>query len=168
MAWRRDRECNIIGLQMSVTRAKQRQAQERINQAASLAKSLAKPIGGWIATFQQAIGMNAPALAERLGISRNNIYAAIQNEQAGTISVNQLEKIAEAMDGRLVYAIIPREGPVEEIVLAQARTKARGIIRRTRAHMALEEQTEGLRSEAEMIEELAADIIREGRRDFWQ
>jgi hypothetical protein len=34
--------------------------------------------------------------------------------------------------------------------------------------MALEEQTEGLRSETEMIEELAADIIREGRRDFWQ
>jgi predicted DNA-binding mobile mystery protein A len=153
---------------MSVTRAKQRQAQERINQAASLAKSLAKPIGGWIATFQQAIGMNAPTLAERLGISRNNIYAAIQNEQAGTISVNQLEKIAEAMGARLVYAIIPREGLVEEIVLAQARAKARRIILRTRAHMALEEQTEGLRSESEMIEELAADIIREGRRDFWQ
>lgn len=168
MALRIDRKCKITGWQMSVTRAKQRQAQERINQAASLAKSLAKPIGGWIATFQEAIGMNAPALAERLGISRNNIYAAIQNEQAGTISVNQLEKIAEAMGGRLVYAIIPREGPVEEIVLAQARAKARRIIKRTRAHMALEEQTEGLRSEAEMIEELAADIIREGRRDFWQ
>jgi predicted DNA-binding mobile mystery protein A len=168
MAWRYDRKCKITGWQMSVTRAKQRQAQERINQAASLAKSLAKPIGGWIATFQQAIGMNAPALAERLGISRNNIYAAIQNEQAGTISVNHLEKIAEAMGGRLVYAIIPREGPVEEIVLAQARAKARRIIQRTRAHMALEEQTEGLRSESEMIEELAADIIREGRRDFWQ
>jgi len=153
---------------MSVTRTKQRQAQERVNQASSIAKSLAKPIGGWIATFQEALGMNAPALAERLGISRNNIYAAIQNEQAGTISVNQLEKIAEAMGGRLVYAIIPREGPVEEIVMAQARTKARRIIQRTRAHMALEEQTEGLRSEAEMIEELAADIIRESRRDFWQ
>jgi predicted DNA-binding mobile mystery protein A len=153
---------------MSVTRAKQRQAQERVNQAGSLAKLLAKPIGGWIATFQEAIGMNAPALAERLGISRNNIYAAIQNEQAGTISVNQLEKIAEAMGGRLVYAIIPREGYVEEIVMAQARTRARRIIQRTRAHMALEEQTEGLRSEAEMIEDLAADIIREGRRDFWQ
>ena len=99
---------------------------------------------------------------------RNNIYAAIQNEQAGTISLNQLEKIAEAMGGRLVYAIIPREGPVEEIVMAQARTKARRIIQRTRAHMALEEQSEGLRSGAEMVEDLAADIIREGRRDFWQ
>jgi predicted DNA-binding mobile mystery protein A len=153
---------------MSVSRAKQRQAQDRVNQAASLTKSLAKPIGGWIATFQEAIGMNAPALAERLEVSRNTIYASIKNEQAGTISLNQLEKIAEAMGGRLVYAIAPREGPVEEIVLAQARVKARRIIKRTRAHMALEEQSEGLRSEAEMVEELAADIMREGRRDFWQ
>ena len=153
---------------MSVSRAKQRQAQERVNQVGSLTRSLAKPFGGWIATFQEAIGMNAPALAERLGVSRNTVYASIQNEQAGTISLNQLDKIAEAMGGRLVYAIIPREGPVEEIVLAQARAKAHRIIKRTRAHMALEEQSEGLRSEAEMIEELAADIIREGRRDFWQ
>ena len=112
--------------------------------------------------------MNAPALAERLEVSRNTIYTSIKNEQAGTISLNQLGKIAEAMGGRLVYAIVPREGPVEEIVLAQARAKARRIIQRTRAHMALEEQSEGLRSEEEMVEELAADIIREGRRDFWQ
>ena len=112
--------------------------------------------------------MNAPALAERLDVSRNSIYASTRNEQAGTISLNQLEKIADAMGGRLVYAIVPREGPVEEIVLAQARAKARRIIQRTRAHMALEEQSEGLRSEEEMVEELAADIIREGRRDFWQ
>jgi predicted DNA-binding mobile mystery protein A len=153
---------------MSVSRAKQRQAQERVDQAASLTRSLAKPFGGWIAAFQEAIGMNAPALAERLGVSRNTIYASIQNERAGTISLNQLDKIAEAMGGHLVYAIIPREGPVEEIVLAQARAKAQRIIQRTRAHMALEEQSEGLRSEADMIEELAVDIIREGRRDFWQ
>jgi predicted DNA-binding mobile mystery protein A len=130
--------------------------------------SLAKPLGGWIAAFQEAIAMNAPALAERLRVSRNSIYASIQNEQAGTISLNQLDKIAEVMGGRLVYAIIPREGPVEEIVLAQARAKARRILQRTQAHMALEEPSEGLRGEADMIEELAADIIHEGRRDFWQ
>ena len=153
---------------MSVSRAKQRQAQDRINQATSLVKSLAKPVGGWIATFQEAIGMNAPALAERLEVSRNTIYASIRNEQAGTISLNQLEKIAAAMGGRVVYAIVPREGTVDEIVLTQARAKARRIIQRTHAHMALEEQSEGLRSEEEMVEELAADIIREGRRDFWQ
>lgn len=158
----------LTGFHMSVTRAKQRQAQDKINKVTPLAQVLAKPLGGWIATFQEAIGMSAPALAERLGISRNSVYGSIQNEQAGTISLNQLDKIAEAMGGRLVYAIIPREGPVEEIVMAQARKKARRIIQRTRAHMALEEQTEGLRSEEMMVNELAAEIIREGRRDFWK
>ena len=76
--------------------------------------------------------------------------------------------MAEAMGGKLVYAIIPREGSIEEIVMAQARKKARRIIQRTRAHMALEEQTEGLRSLEELIEELAEEIVREMPRDFWK
>jgi predicted DNA-binding mobile mystery protein A len=159
---------NALGNQMSVTRTKQRQAQDKINKAYLLAEGLANPLGGWIATFQEAIGMGAPALAERLGISRNSVYGSIQNEKAGTISLQQLDKMAEAMGGRLVYAIIPRDGAVEEIVMAQARNKAKRIIQRTRAHMALEDQTEGLRSEKTMIDELATDIIREKRRDFWK
>jgi predicted DNA-binding mobile mystery protein A len=162
------RNCNSIGWQMSVSRAKQRQAEGKINQAAQMAQAFVKPLGGWIATFQEAIGMSAPALAERLGVSRNSVYSSIQNEQAGTVSLNQLDKMAEAMGGKLVYAIIPREGSVEEIVMAQARKKARRIIQRTRAHMALEEQTEGLRSLEEMIEDLAEEIAREMPRDFWK
>ena len=153
---------------MSVSSAKQRQAESKINQAAQMAQAFAKPLGGWIATFQEATGMSVVALAERLGVSRNSVYSSIQNEQAGTISLNQLDKMAEAMGGKLVYGIVPNEGPVEEIVMAQARKKARRIIQRTRAHMALEEQTEGLRSQAEMIEELAGEIAREMPRDFWK
>lgn len=153
---------------MTVSSAKQRQAASKINGAAETAQSFVKPLGGWIAAFQEAIGMSAPALAKRLGVSRNSVYSSIQNEQAGTISLNQLEKMAEAMGGKLVYAIIPREGPVEEIVMAQARKKAKRIIQRTRAHMALEEQTEGLRSQEEMVEELAGEIAREMPRDFWK
>ena len=112
--------------------------------------------------------MNAPALAEQLGVSRNSVYSSIQNEQAGTISLNQLERMGEAMGGKLVYAIIPREGSVEDIVMARARKKAERIIQRTRAQMALEEQTEGLRSQDEMIEELANEIAGVMPRDFWK
>ena len=153
---------------MSVSRAKQRQAERKINQATQVAQVFVRPLGGWVATFQEAIGMSAPALAERLGISRNSVYSSIQNEQAGTISLNQLEKMAEAMGGKLIYAIIPREGQVEDIVMAQARKKAKRVIQRTRAHMALEEQTEGLRSQEEMIEELARENARDMPRDFWK
>ncbi|MCY4006295.1 MAG: mobile mystery protein A [Rhodobacteraceae bacterium] len=153
---------------MSVSRVKQRQAEGKINQAAQVAQALTKPVGGWIATLQETIGMSAPALAGRLGVSRNSVYSSIQNEQAGTISLNQLDKMAEAMGGKLVYAIIPRAGPVEEIVMTQARKKAKRIIQRTRAHMALEEQTEGLRSQEEMIEELASELVRKRPKDFWK
>ncbi len=153
---------------MSVSRARQRQAGEKIDRAGQVSKTLTKPLGGWIVAFQEAIGMNGPTLAERLGISRNSVYSAIENEQARTISLKQLDKIAEAMGGRLVYAIVPQEGAVEEIVMAQARKKARRIVQRTRAHMALEEQTEGLRSEEAMIEELASEIQREMPKDLWR
>jgi predicted DNA-binding mobile mystery protein A len=153
---------------MSVSRTRQRQAEGKINQASRAAQAFAKPLGGWIATFQEAIGMSAPALAERLGVSRNSVYSSVQNEQAGTISLNQLDKLAEAMGGKLVYAIIPREGPVEEIVMAQARKKARRIVQRTHAHTALEEQTEGLGSLEEMIEEVARDIAFDRPRDLWR
>ena len=153
---------------MSVSHAKQRQAESKINQAAQVAPAVAKPLGGWIAMFQEAIGMSAPALADRLDVSRNSVYSSIQNEQAGSISLNQLDKMAEAMGGKLVYAIVPREGPVKEIIMTQARKKAKRVIQRTRAHMALEEQTEGLRSQEEMIEELASEMVREMPKDFWK
>ena len=52
--------------------------------------------------------------------------------------------------------------------MAQARNKAKRIIQRPRAHMALEEQTEGLRSQEEMIEELAGELARQMPRDFWK
>ena len=160
--------CTILkAIKMYVKRVKQRQAANKVNRASEAADSLSKPLGGWIATFQEAIGMNTPALARRLGITRNSAYSSIQNECSGSISLNQLDKMAKAMGGKLVYAIVPLEGPVEEIVEVQARKKAKPIILRARAHMALEGQADGLRSPEEMIEELATDMMREMRRDFW-
>lgn len=153
---------------MPVSRTKRRQDKRRINQAREAQGAFNKPLGGWITAFQTAIGMNVVALAERLGVSRNSVYSAIENEKAGTISLNQLDKIAEAMGGKLVYAIVPRDGPVEDIVMTQARAKARRIIKRTRSHMALEEQTEGLRSEEAMIEDLAEDLARDIPKDLWK
>ena len=40
-------------------------------------------------------------------------------------------------------------------------------IERTLGRMALEEQADGLRSQEEMIEELATDMMREMPRKFW-
>jgi predicted DNA-binding mobile mystery protein A len=153
---------------MTVARTKKRQAESKISQASKASPALDKPLGGWLAAFQEAIGMSAQVLADRLGISRNSVYSSIEKERLGSISMNQLEKMAEAMGGKLIYAIVPREGNIEQIVMNQARKKAKRIIQRTRAHMALEEQIDGLRSQEEMIEELASEMKHEMPKDFWK
>ena len=153
---------------MSVARTKKRQAESKILQASKVSQAFERPLGGWLVTFQEAIGMSVAALADRLEISRNSVYSSIEKERLGSISVNQLEKLADAMGGKLVYAIVPREGGTEDILMAQARKKAKRIIQRTRAHMALEAQTEGLRGEEEMIEELAVEMVHEMPKDFWK
>ena len=153
---------------MSFSRTLRRHIEGRINRAAQAAPDLVVPPGGWIETFMEAVGMSASVLAGRLGISRNSVYSSIKNERARTVSLNQLDKMAEAMGGRLVYAIIPREGSVEEIVSNQAKRKAARIVQRTWAQMALEEQTEGFLSPKEMAEELVEDFVREMPRDLWK
>lgn len=55
------------------------------------------------------------------------------------ISIGQMEKIAEAMGGRFVYAIVP-DRSVEEMISKQARRKARSKLLAADMHMALERQ----------------------------
>lgn len=123
---------------------------------------------GWIERFRVALGMSITDLAERVGVSRPSISKLETREKDGSITIKQIDKVAEAMGGKLVYAIVPTEGKMEDIVMKQARKRAKRIIKRTRAHMALEAQSEGLQSQEEAIEELAEDLAREMARDFWK
>ena len=152
---------------MIVADTKRRQAVSTVNAAAKASEGIRQPIGGWIALFQSALGLSNIQLAKDVSVSRNSLHKSLENEKAGSISLNQLSKIADAMGGRLVYAIVPKQGDVEDIVMRQARKKAKRIILRTRSHMALEEQSEGLRTQDEMIEELATQMARELKRGFW-
>ena len=68
----------------------------------------------------------------------------------------------------MIYAIVPFEANTQQIFMTQARMKAKRIIQQTCARMALEEQTESLRSQEEMIDELASDLVWKMPRDFWK
>jgi predicted DNA-binding mobile mystery protein A len=112
--------------------------------------------------------MSITDLAAKAGLDRSVVSRAEQREKDGNITIKQIDKIAEAMGGKLVYAIIPKEGRVEDLVMEQARKKASRVVRRTRAHMALEAQSEGLQSQEDAIEELASEMAREMARGFWR
>lgn len=111
--------------------------------------------------------MSGTQVARRMGISRNAVYQAERNELKGAITLNQMHRLAEAMGGRLVYAVVP-EAPVEDLIRNQARRKARARIRRASAHMALEDQALPVAELNRRADALADEFVRDMPPDFWE
>src|SRR6056297_2717580 len=79
----------------------------------------ARPPRGWIRAIREALGMTTSQLAARLGVVQSRVPALEQAEAKKTVTLASLEKAANAMDCRLVYALVPRK-PLEELVEERA------------------------------------------------
>jgi predicted DNA-binding mobile mystery protein A len=99
-----------------------------------------KQPSGWINTIRTAINMSLSQLAKRTGKSAQGVRALELREKSGAITLQSLQEIAEAMDMKLVYAIVPKTGTLEEIVNEKVALKAQEIVNRTSTSMALEDQ----------------------------
>lgn len=152
---------------MNVKDTARRQFVRIADRAAQQFGSSQTPSEGWLATLRKALGMSGAEVAARMNVSRNAVYQAERNERDGAITINQMQKLAEAMGGRFVYAIVP-EGSIEDVILAQARRKAEARIRRASAHMALEKQSLPSAQTKQRIEELADELARDMPPDFWE
>ncbi len=152
---------------MSVKDTAKRQYVRIINHAANQFEELSTPSEGWITCFRKALGMSGPQLARKAGVTKAAIYQAERNERKGAITLKQLEKLAQDLGGKLVYAIVP-EDQIEDIVHAQAMKKAEARIKRTSAHMALEKQSLPNDQIRQDIEQLAQEMKRNPSSDFWE
>ena len=122
------------------------------------------PVRGWIKAIREALGMTTAQLAKRLGVKQPSLVAIEQSEEKGTIELQTLRRVAEALDCTLVYALVPNR-PLEETV----RDRARAFLRRRREHvehsMRLEDQGVQRKDSEPQVDE----ILREtnpGR--FWE
>src|SRR5690349_16241493 len=73
------------------------------------------PVRGWIKAVREALGMTSAQLAERLKVKQPSVVAIEQSEEKGTIELQTLRRVAEALDCTLVYALVPNR-PLEESV----------------------------------------------------
>jgi predicted DNA-binding mobile mystery protein A len=87
-----------------ITAAKQ--LSKRFEELKPLAK-MARPSRGWIRAIRDALGMTTSQLAQRLGVQQPRIIELEKTEATGNITVKSLERAAEAMGCRLVYALVP-------------------------------------------------------------
>jgi transcriptional regulator with XRE-family HTH domain len=76
--------------------------------------------GPWLREIRLALQVPARELAGKLGINRTEIFRAEEREAEKRISLAALERMAEALDCRLVYAVVPKKGTLEDLWLKRA------------------------------------------------
>lgn len=144
-----------------------RQYQKMVNTVAKDAQGIAHPPEGWIRTVRKALGMSGAQLARRLGATRAFVSQTEKNELNGSITVKNLQKMAEAMGCRFVYSLVPVTGNIEDLIAARAKDKAKKLVEKTGKHMALEAQALSVQQMCDEIERLQKRITYEMPRDLW-
>jgi len=78
-----------------------------------------RPARGWIRAIREGLGMTTAQLAKRLGVQQPRVIELERGEAEGNITVKSLERAAEALGCRLVYALVP-EKPLADTIHKQA------------------------------------------------
>ena len=126
-----------------------------------------RPRKGWIFEVRNALGITASQLGKRVGVSQPTITKLEHSEEAETISLKSLRKIAEAMDCTLVYAFVPHES-LEKTLTQQAEKQAMKQIQRVEHTMHLEAQGRDLEEIKREQQEIAKEMIRALSSDLWE
>ena len=142
-----------------------RQVERRLEPWASVGR--VPPKEGWLHMIRQALGMTAPQLGERIGITRQGVGDLEEREQEGTVTLAALRQAADAMNCDLVYAIVPRKS-LTEVLSQQAKRKATEEVDRVAHTMRLENQGTGKEEIKRLIEERADQLARGSRRALWK
>lgn len=130
-------------------------------------KTVFVPDRGWIHTIRTALNMTLAQLGNKLNITRQGVGKIEESEANGTITINSLKEVAKAMDLKLVYALVPKNGTINELIETKAVALAQKIVLRTNQNMRLENQGIEDKKINETIEDLAAEIKREVRKSLW-
>jgi predicted DNA-binding mobile mystery protein A len=151
-------------------------AQDRFTARRNLDKKLAalqnvdllvRPSRGWIKAIREALGMTTTQLGKRLGVTQSRVIAIEQAEVKKSITLNSLEKAAQAMDCQLVYVLLPKR-PLEKQVREQAENLSRKQIEATRHTMTLEAQAIDKADEEELRKRLVEKILEKAGSELWE
>lgn len=122
------------------------------------------PPKGWVRAIRDALGMTGVQFARRLGIRPQSVEAVEKSEANGSIQLKTLRRAAEALDCRLVYALVPNTS-LEGAVSARARKIAMRDLGRVAHTMKLEAQGTGDDGLEARMDAYIRDVLKE--RDLW-
>ena len=126
-----------------------------------------RPPRGWLKAIREALGMTTTQLGLRLGVAQSRVVAIEQAETKGSITLKSLEKAAQALDCRLVYALVPKHS-LEEPVQHRASMVAKKRLKSTSHTMALEAQDVYAVDENEQLKRLVKQLIERSGSKLWE
>jgi predicted DNA-binding mobile mystery protein A len=126
------------------------------------ARHSARPQKGWIRAIREATGVPLRQLAQRLHRSMPLVNYLENSEAEYRITLGSLRDAADALGCELVYALVPKNGSIQELAEEGARSKAAENVRAVEHSMALEDQAVG--GVQEKIEEETRRILKRSGR----
>lgn len=135
------------------------QSRERLDdrfRSMGLLTGYARPVRGWVKAIREALGMSMAQLAKRAGVSQPSVAWLEQSEAQGTIQIDTLRRIAEALDCKLVYVLVPNKS-LEQTVRDRARLYARRRLEPIEHSMALEDQHVPRKNTEALIDEIVRE-----------
>ncbi|MBM3602392.1 MAG: mobile mystery protein A [Alphaproteobacteria bacterium] len=124
-----------------------------------------RPTGGWLTAVRKSLGMSARQMAERMGITQQSAARLEANEAQDAITLKSLRKAAEALNCRLVYALVPEGGSLQRLLDQQALGKAEEIVTAVDHTMQLEGQ--GVGNRTQKIQEIAEELAKNPNTTLW-
>ena len=125
------------------------------------------PKEGWLRLIRKSLNISLLQLGRRLSISPQGVKKIEQNEAEGSITLNTLRNAGEALNLKLVYGFIPKDGSLEKMIETRARELAKKIVMRTSVTMKLEGQENSDKRIREAITEMTEDLKRELPKSLW-
>ena len=131
--------------------------------------AFARPPRGWVKAIREALGMTADQLGRRMGVSRQRALELEASEARGAVTLESLERAAQALECHLVYTLVPRK-PLEELVHERAAMLAGQQLRSAAHTMTLEDQAVDLdpADEEEQLRRLTQDLIERSGSTLWE
>ena len=125
------------------------------------------PPTGWIKGVRKSFGMSLQQLANKLSITKQSVQELEKREKEGAITLKTLKDVANALDMRLIYGFVPKDGTLDDLIDRKARELAVNIVSKTSNTMKLEDQENSQKRLKKAIEERTAIIKNEMPKMLW-
>lgn len=143
-----------------------RQLDEKLKDWQSI-RQIPRPRLGWLKAVRESLGMTTRQLAALLGTNNAAVIRLEKRESEGKVTLEALNRAAQAMGCRLVYAVVPDE-TLEAIVDHKALDAARALLRSVSHTMKLEKQEVGTQASQAQLAELAQELKSKLDPTLWE